>query len=144
MKLLDVNLLLYATNPQSPQHDRARTWFDDTMNGVDRLGMPWHTLVGFLRMSTQPESFRPPLSMDTALSFVEEWLEWDAVWVPQPGPDHATILATLLRQTPRSRIVPDAHLAHLAALAIEHGLTLCSADSDFKQFAGLRFLNPLE
>jgi uncharacterized protein len=37
-------------------------------------------------------------------------------------------------------LVPD---AHLAALAIEHGLTLCSADSDFARFLGLPWLNPL-
>lgn len=33
--------------------------------------------------------------------------------------------------------------AHLAALAIEHGATLCSTDNDFKRFARLRHENPL-
>jgi predicted nucleic acid-binding protein len=35
------------------------------------------------------------------------------------------------------------HDAHLAALAIEHGLTLCSTDGDFARFPGLRWINPL-
>ena len=40
----------------------------------------------------------------------------------------------------RAHLVPD---AHLAALAIEHGLVLCSADADFARFPGLRWHNPL-
>ena len=79
--------------------------------------------------------------MATALEFVEGWLEWDSVWIPEPTPRHREVISDLLRQVPRSRLVPD---AHLAALAIEHGLTLCSADADFKVFPGLRFHNPLE
>ena len=37
-------------------------------------------------------------------------------------------------------LVPD---AQLAALAVEHGLTLCSTDGDFARFRGLRWLNPI-
>jgi len=40
----------------------------------------------------------------------------------------------------RAKLIPD---AHLAALAIEHGLTLCSSDGDFARFPGLRWQNPL-
>ncbi len=32
---------------------------------------------------------------------------------------------------------------HLAALAIEHGLTLASADGDFARFPRLKWMNPL-
>lgn len=141
MKLLDVNLLLFATNPQAPSHPRAREWFEDVMNSGEPVGIPWHTLLGFVRMATHAATFHPPLPMETALSFVEEWLEWDSVWTPEPTADHARIFASLLRRLPRSCLVPD---AHLAALAIEHHLTLCSADADFRMFPGLQVLNPLE
>jgi predicted nucleic acid-binding protein len=33
--------------------------------------------------------------------------------------------------------------AYLAALAIEQGATLITADGDFARFAGLRFKNPV-
>jgi predicted nucleic acid-binding protein len=33
--------------------------------------------------------------------------------------------------------------AHLAALAIEHGAELCSSDTDFARFRGLKWRNPL-
>lgn len=140
MICLDVNLLLYATNPADPRHETVRVWFEEQMNGDERVGLPWHTLLGFVRVSTG-RSRRPPLAMDDALDFVEGWLDWDRVWIPEPTPNHHVVLTGLLRKLPRSHLVPD---AHLAALSIEHGLTLCSADADFKLFPGLRFHNPLE
>lgn len=139
MILVDVNLLLYVGNKSSEEHDRTTAWFEDRMNSGERVGLPWHSLFGFLRTATGVA--RPPLPMNEALAFVEEWLEWDTVWVPEPTVEHMKIVGTLLRAVPRSSLVPD---AHLAALAIEHGLTLCSNDRDFRLFPELRLHNPLE
>jgi hypothetical protein len=111
------------------------------MNGGQLVGMPWATLQAFIRLSTNPAARRPPLSMDEALLFVEEWLEWETVWIPEPTPSHHVVLGKLLRDTPRPRLVAD---AHLAALAIEHGLTMCTADADFRMFPGLKVFNPLQ
>lgn len=80
------------------------------------------------------------MALDEALEFVEGWLEWDSVWIPEPTAQHHVVLAGLLRKVPKVRLVSD---AHLASLAIEHGLTLCSADVDFRLFDGLKLLNPL-
>ena len=111
------------------------------MNGGNLVGLPWFTLVSFLRLSTQAGVRRIPLTVEEAVEYVEGWLEWETVWTPEPSSRHHLVLAELLRKVPRTRLVND---AHLAALAIEHGLTLCSADADFKLFPGLRLLNPLE
>lgn len=140
MKLVDANLLLYAANPASPEHQKSAEWFDAEMNG-DGLALPWASLMAFLRVSTDPRILKPALSVNQALEYVEDWLEWETVWVPEPTPNHFTLVAELLRAAPRSKLVPD---AHLAAIAIGHGLTLCSNDVDFRLFKGLRLLNPLE
>lgn len=79
--------------------------------------------------------------MDEAVTWVTEWIEWESVWIPEPTARHAEILSELLRVVPRSRMIND---AHVAAIAVEHGLTLCSADIGFKMFPGLKFHNPLE
>jgi predicted nucleic acid-binding protein len=72
---------------------------------------------------------------------VRQWLSCDVVWQPLPGERHAELLGELLDHSwMTSRLVPD---AHLAALAIEHGLTMCSTDGDFAKFPGLRWENPL-
>jgi predicted nucleic acid-binding protein len=79
--------------------------------------------------------------MPVAFRQVSAWLAWESVWVPEPTDRHAAVLGELLADTgAHGNLVPD---AHLAALAIEHGLTLCSADRDFARFQGLRGENPL-
>lgn len=110
------------------------------MNGGDRVGLPWSTLVSFVRLSSQKSVRQVPLQVTEALEYVEGWLEWETVWTPEPTARHHEVMSELLRAVPRSGMVND---AHLAALAIEHGLTLCSADLGFRMFPGLKFHNPL-
>lgn len=141
MKLLDANLLLYATNATDSHHQRAAAWFDELLNSGERVALPWHSLLGFVRISTNATSQKNALAMTTALEYVQDWLEWETVWIPEPTANHFALVSEMLRAVPRWKLVSD---AHLAALAIEHGLTLCSTDVDFRLFKGLRLLNPLE
>jgi hypothetical protein len=64
------------------------------------------------------------------------------IWVPQPTERHAEVLGSLVTAYRlRGNLISD---AQLAALAIEHGLTLCSADTDFARFREIRWENPLQ
>ncbi len=142
MILVDANLLIYAHINTCPEHAAARGWLNQQINGSAPVGLPWLSLLAFLRISTNPRVHAIPATIEEACLQVEEWLALDAVWTPQPGDRHATLLMALLRAAPRVTrdLTSD---AHLAALAIEHGLTLCSADSDFARFPALRWTNPL-
>ena len=141
MILVDANLLVYAAAPQLPQHPAARAWLDARLNGDARVGLPWASLLAFLRLVTDPRVFQPASGMAEGWRQMEEWLEQPPVWIPQPTERHAQVLGRLLSQSGgAARLVPD---AHLAALAIEHGLELCSNDGDFARFQGLRWSNPL-
>lgn len=141
MILVDANLLLYAANRAAPEHERARTWLDDRLNGTVAVGLPWPSLLAFVRLATNPAILRHPASTAEAWRQVEEWLGCEAVWTPLPGETHREIVGAFLKASwMTSRLVPD---AHLAALAIEHGLTLFSTDGDFARFPGLRWENPL-
>lgn len=103
--------------------------------------MPWTSLLAFVRISVNPRVFERPAAMTEAWRQVEPWLTWYRVWVPTPSERHRHILGELLSGVGgSSRWAPD---AHLAALAIEHGLTPCSTDGDFARFPGLRWQNPL-
>jgi uncharacterized protein len=140
--LVDANLLIYASTPAVKEHPSARRWLDETLNGGMRVGLPWASLLTFLRLVANPRVFERPPSLTEAWQQVERWLEVDSVWIPVPTERHHQLFAQLLTQTSeRSDLVPD---VHLAALAIEHGLTLCSADRDFARFSGLRWENPLD
>jgi toxin-antitoxin system PIN domain toxin len=105
------------------------------------VGLPWPSLLAFIRIATNPVAIRQPLTPSTAWTQVLEWLGASVAWIPSPGDRHVEILGSLMTaQGMSSRLVSD---AHLAALAIEHGLTLCSTDGDFAKFAGLKWENPL-
>jgi uncharacterized protein len=139
--LVDANLLVYAANHAAPEHAHARAWLDDRLNGAPRVGLPWPSLLAFVRLATNPVVVREPTPLASAWRQVEEWLACEPAWVPLPGPEHPAILRSLLESPGMtSRLVPD---AHLAALAIEHGLTLCSTDGDFSRFPSLAWKNPL-
>lgn len=141
MILVDVNLLLYAHLKQTPEHKAARAWLDNEINNGARVGMPWHSLLGFLRIATNPRMTAPVEPLADAVAQAELWIGRDNIWIPQPTERHAAIVLRLLKDANRGgNLVSD---AHLAALAIEHGLTLCSTDSDFARFSGLRWVNPL-
>ncbi len=141
MILVDSNLLIYAHSKRSPQHAAARTWLDDRLNRPGAVGLPWMSLLAFVRIVTNPRVAENPESISDAWLQVREWLGRRNVWIPQPGEQHAEIIGKLLMNSGfKANLVPD---AHLAALALEHGLTLCSADGDFARFPGLNWLNPL-
>ena len=138
---MDANLLIYAANADAPQHSAAHHWLDGSLNGETRVGLPWASLLAFLRLTTNPRVFPRPLDMRTAWGRVEAWLACELAWIPEPTSRHPEILARLLAGPGvHANLVPD---AHLAALAIEHGLELCSTDGDFARFADLRWVNPI-
>jgi toxin-antitoxin system PIN domain toxin len=141
MKLLDVNLLLYAVNENAALHSRAKAWLQKTLSGVETVAFSWNVLLAFVRLTTRPGLFERSLPVETAFEVVAAWLGQPSATVIHPGPRHLRILRDLL--TPwgtGGNLTSD---AHLAALAIEHGAELCSCDRDFARFPGLRWEDPL-
>jgi toxin-antitoxin system PIN domain toxin len=140
--LVDANLLVYAVDEDDPHHPRAHAWLTGALNGQESIGLAWESLTAFLRLVTNPRVRTRPLEPAEAWSFIEDWLEAGPTWIPQPTARHSSILAGLVA-THRlgANLVPD---AHLAAIAIGHGLTVASADTDFARFsAEVAWHNPL-
>jgi hypothetical protein len=141
VKLLDLNLLLYAVNRDSRQHRKAKAWLDNVMSGEEPVAFPWIVLLGFLRISTNRRILSRPLSLSKALEIVSGWLAQPTARTLSPQEEHWRILSSLLADTGTAgNLTTD---AHLAALAIEHGCELCSTDNDFARFPKLRWTNPL-
>lgn len=142
MILLDTNILLYSFGSSLLQHGKAQTWLDRSLNGSVRVGMPWSSLIGFVRIASNPRAFEKAVSVAEAWAVVEAWLDCPVVWVPTPAEAHRAILGRMFHAIGnRKHLVQD---AHVAALAIEHDLTLCTTDGDFARFPGLRWENPLQ
>ena len=141
MILVDANLLLYAFVPDLPEHEVARKWLEEQLTGAARVGLPWAALLTFVRIVTNPRMFERPASMPTAWAQVESWLDAEPAWVPTPTPRHRQVLARWMQPgTLRANDVPD---AHLAGLAVEHGLRLATNDRGFARFDTLTWFNPL-
>jgi uncharacterized protein len=141
MLVVDLNLILYAINRDAEAHEPARRWWEDALGGEEIVALPWTVILGFLRISTSPRIVSNPLTIEEATSAVEDWLSQPVVRALEPTERHWPILRSLLEASGSAgNLTSD---AHLAALAIEHGATLYSADHDFGRFAHLRWHNPI-
>ena len=141
MKVVDLNVLLYAVNADAPHHERIVAWWERALNGDEAIGLAWLVVVGFLRISTSPAVFPAPLTPEAAIRQVDAWLARDVVSLLPETRDHWRTLRDMLSATGAAgNLATD---AHLAALAVTHGATLASCDADFGRFEHVRWENPL-
>ena len=141
MKVVDVNVLLYAVNEDTDRHTILRRWWEEALNGDESVGLPWIVLSGFLRIATNPKVYPQPLPTGKALAKVDAWLSAGTVSVIVEKPNHWRVLRGLLADAGTAgNLTTD---AHLAAIAITHEATLVSCDGDFARFRDLRWENPL-
>lgn len=141
MKVVDLNVLLYAVNRDSAHHARARSCVEALFSGEETIGLPWAVILGFLRVATNPRVLARPLTVDQALESVDSWLAQPPVVALHPGDEHWRLLKALVTEAGAAgNLTTD---AHLAALGIENGAELVSTDADFARFRHLRFMNPL-
>lgn len=139
--LIDANILLFAVDRQSPFHKRAAQWLTEQLEGRRRVGLPWQSLGAFLRISTHPRASENPLTPAQAWNQVEEWLATDVAWIPPHTDRHQEVFGSLVKSYDlRGNLISD---AQLAALAVEHGLKVISADTDFARFTEIDWENPL-
>ncbi len=137
----DANLLIYAVNERSPFHEPARIWIEELLEGNRPVGLAWTVALAFLRVTTRPGVFESPLTVDEALSNLDDWLSHPRVRILTPTEGHWGVFQGLLRAAGTAgNLTSD---AHLAAIAIEHAATVASADNDFRRFPGLDYFNPL-
>lgn len=140
VQLVDANVLLYAVDPDLPQHETARDWLDGALSGVEPVGFAWTVLLAFLRLATHPGVFPQPLDVDEAAGVTELWLSQPPAVVVHPTGRHLGLLRGLLAGSgTAANLVND---AHLATLALEHGAEIVSFDRDFARFEGVRWRLP--
>lgn len=140
MKLVDANVLLYAVNESSERHAESNQWLDSALNGVEPVGFAWLATLAFLRLSTKTGLFPHPLTVEDAILMVEGWMNQPSSLTVEPTPRHTAVLSGLLKELGTGgNLVSD---AHLAALALEHGATVVTYDTDFSRFPGVKWQQP--
>lgn len=94
-----------------------------------------------IRITTNPRIFSKPAPIGDAIAFADTLRAEPNAIVVSPGPRHWELFTGLCRDVKaKGNLVPD---AWLAALAIESGCELVTADRDFSRFPGLRWRHPL-
>ena len=140
MIVCDANVLLYAYDRGSRFHVPCRAWFEAALSGSDSLGLPWQSVLAFIRIATNPRVYERPMALDTACATVSAWLARPHVQIPEPAARYWDILRAQLQE---ARVTgPLVSDAALAAIALECGATLCTTGRDFRRFSGLRLLDP--
>jgi len=142
MKIVDINLLIYAINKDTPHPSKAKKWLEDSLSSDEPFGFAWIVILGFLRIVTNGRIMPRPLVPDVALETVDDWLQQPPSTNIVPSLQHWSIFKEILMPLgTAANLTSD---AHLAALAIEYGARLYSSDNDFSRFQSLRWINPIE
>ncbi len=141
MKIVDINLLIYAINKDAPHHSKAKKWIEDSLSSDEPFGFAWIVILGFLRIVTNGRIMPTPLAPEIALALVDDWLCRPPSMTVAPTHQHWSIFKELL--IPLGTAANLTSDAHLATLAIEHGARLYSTDNDFSRFQSLRWTNPI-
>jgi toxin-antitoxin system PIN domain toxin len=142
MTVPDVNILLYAYDTASPKYKAARAWLEETFSSGELIGLPWQNIVAFIRIITNTKLPGERPTPERVMHVVDQWLKLPNIRLLAPGENHWPLLRqTILEGEVRGPRITD---AELAALTIEHGGTLYTADRDFARFPGLRWTNPLQ
>ena len=140
MIIPNVNVLLNAYDRDSKFHKAIARWWEEVLGGPAIVGLPWVSILGFIRLITNPRIYASPTTPSQAIRIARSWLAQPNVEIVSPGKRHADIFFGLLESTGvAGNLTTD---AHLAALAIEHGAQLASTDNDFARFPKLRWFNP--
>lgn len=141
--LVDTNLLVYAAMPAMEEHGAASAWLEERFARDDGfVGLSWSSVYGFVRLiSNRRVMGEDAVPVPEAWRAAGAYLDQPTARVVNPAAAHRAI-ATELLGTPglAANDVPD---VHLAALAIEHGLVLCTHDHGFGRYRNLRWHDPL-
>ena len=141
MKIVDLNILLYAVNRDAHHHRTVRSWWEQAVSGDELIGLPWIVLLGFLRIATNPDVFPRPLAPETAIKRIDVWVSHPNTRVIFETKDHWRILKSLIEESGTTgNLTTD---AHLATLAISYGAILVSCDTDFIRFKHVRWESPV-
>lgn len=139
---IDVNILVYASDQNSPFHSRAARFLDACASGHEPFYLSWLTLMGYFRIATHPAIFSHPLAPAEAAANVEMLLSLPHVRLLSERAGFWSTFQEVTRGLEvRGNLIPD---AHLAALLRQHRVSvLYSNDSDFQRFSALELRNPL-
>ncbi len=144
MIVVDTNVLVYASNEDSPFHGACRHWLEQHVRHADAWYTTWPILYEFMRVVTHRRALSQPWSVQSAWNFVVALLAAPGLDVLVPTERHPDIAAQLFTELPQlsGNIL---HHAYTAVLMREHGIRqICTRDTDFHRFPFLEIIDPVQ
>ena len=137
MDLPDINLWLALIDENHALHPASLRYWEENASVTKAFCRV--TMLGFLRLSTQPRMLSGVLSSKQAWDFYHQFLaDPKNRFLPEPPATESCFLSLTVATSLPHRLWTD---AYLAAFALASGCRLVSFDSDFTRFPGLHFLH---
>lgn len=138
----DANLLIYACDPGSLFHAKAKAWWEELLSEGNLVGLPWVVLLAFTRLTTHPQLNENPMTVEQVREIIESWLSVPTVQLLVPEARVLYRFFELLSQVGvGGNLTTD---ALIAAHALDAGAQVHSNDADFSRFPGLKWFNPIQ
>lgn len=141
MIVIDANLLIYAYDTGATFHKKSASWLENALSGIEPVGLPWQSIAAFVRVMTNPKLHGRQYSLKEATEIIDAWMARSNVRILTPTDDHWAQFRRMILEGGASG--PLASDAEIAALTMEYGGVLHTADRDFARFPGLRWVNLL-
>ena len=139
---LDCNILVQLAIADHPANAKTLTAIQSETQRGEKLVFPPLVATEFLHVVTDERRFSPPLSMNEAMQWLEDFLASASVGLIQPGAASLEQTLKWMRQynLGRKRILDT----HLAAVLYANGVTrlLTSNPADFAIFTALQTVSP--
>jgi len=137
---IDANILVHASNDRDENSVRARELIRRLAEGPDILYLFWPTILGYLRIATNPAILRPPLTPSEATTNIDRLVSRPHVRTQGEGASFWRLFRESGGTTARGNAVPD---THLAVLMRENGVRILSTrDRGFRRFDFLDVRDP--
>lgn len=135
--LPDTNVWLALVDERHVHHPRARRYWEH--EAAERLVFCRVTMLGLLRLGTQPRVMPNPLSPAEAWAIYRQFLALPlGCFLAEPASIETEFAGHTIAGSLPHRLWSD---AYLAAFAIAAGCRLVSFDGDFERFPRLNFLH---
>ena len=144
MFVVDTNILVYAADRRSSEHEICRKLLEEWRSQPSVWYLTWGILYEFLRVATHPRVFHRPWNMTDAWGFVQALLASPGLCILVETDRHATITQAVLSDLShiRGNLVFD---MHTAILMKEHGVgKIYTRDTDFHRFPFVRVIDPIQ
>lgn len=140
---VDANVLLYASDEESPRHTSAAELLQLLATAPDLVFLFWPVAMAYLRIATHPNVFIRPLEPAAARDNIDQLIRRPNVRSPGEGDDFWRTYRELAdADAIRGNLVTD---SHIAALMRHHGVaTIYTADRDFRRFPGITPIDPYQ